>query len=100
MTRDQYTLTDPAKLYADIEPHAQRQPEPGLDAKLDPRAGALPGEGDRGGGADAGVAAGDEGLAAGQPTGAAVGLFAEVCPTRSRTRSASPASCATRASRC
>lgn len=38
MTRDQYTLTDPAKLYADIEPHAQRQPEPGLDAKLDPRA--------------------------------------------------------------
>ncbi|WP_454129105.1 SDR family oxidoreductase [Microbacterium aurum] len=38
MTRDQYTLTDPAKLYSDIEPHAQRQPEPGLDAKLDPKA--------------------------------------------------------------
>lgn len=38
MTRDQYTFTDPAKLYADIEPQKQRMPEPGLDAELTPRA--------------------------------------------------------------
>ncbi|MBF4562992.1 SDR family oxidoreductase [Microbacterium sp. VKM Ac-2870] len=37
MTRDQYTLTDPAALYSDIEPQQQRMPEPGLDADLDPR---------------------------------------------------------------
>ncbi|MFV9426532.1 SDR family oxidoreductase [Microbacterium sp. S1037] len=34
----QYTFTDPTKLYADIEPQAQDQPEPGLDAKLTPKA--------------------------------------------------------------
>jgi NAD(P)-dependent dehydrogenase (short-subunit alcohol dehydrogenase family) len=38
MTRDQYTFTDPAKLYADIEPKKQEMPEPGLDADLSPRA--------------------------------------------------------------
>lgn len=38
MTPDQYTFTDPAKLYADIEPSKQRQPEPGLDAKMSPLA--------------------------------------------------------------
>ena len=38
MTRDQYTFTDPTKLYAGIEPEKQKQPEPGLDAKLDPKA--------------------------------------------------------------
>lgn len=34
----QYTFTDPAKLYADIEPSKQHQPEPGLDAELTPKA--------------------------------------------------------------
>ena len=34
----QYTFTDPAKLYADIEPSKQHQPEPGLDAELSPKA--------------------------------------------------------------
>jgi len=38
MSRDQYTLTDPAALYSDIEPEKQHQPEPGLDAKLTPKA--------------------------------------------------------------
>lgn len=38
MSRDQYTLTDPAALYSDIEPESQHQPEPGLDAKLSPKA--------------------------------------------------------------
>lgn len=38
MTRDQYTFTDPAKLYSDIEPQKQHMPEPGLDAELTPRA--------------------------------------------------------------
>lgn len=38
MTRDQYTLTDPAKLYADIETTAQSQEGPGLDADLRQRA--------------------------------------------------------------
>jgi NAD(P)-dependent dehydrogenase (short-subunit alcohol dehydrogenase family) len=34
MSRDQYTLTDPTKLYADIETKAQSQKGPGLDADL------------------------------------------------------------------
>lgn len=34
----QYTFTDPAKLYAHIEPSKQHQSEPGLDAELTPRA--------------------------------------------------------------
>ena len=34
----QYTFTDPAKLYADIEPSKQHQSEPGLDAELTPKA--------------------------------------------------------------
>ncbi|MBQ9919060.1 MAG: SDR family oxidoreductase [Microbacterium sp.] len=34
----QYTFTDPAKLYADIDPSKQHQPEPGLDAELSPKA--------------------------------------------------------------
>ncbi|SIS14183.1 SDR family oxidoreductase [Microbacterium sp. RURRCA19A] len=34
----QYTFTDPAKLYADIEPSKQHQSEPGLDAEMSPRA--------------------------------------------------------------
>ena len=34
----QYTFSDPAKLYADIEPSKQHQPEPGLDAELTPKA--------------------------------------------------------------
>ena len=38
MARDQYTLTDPAKLYADIEPQKQKQSEPGLDADMGPKA--------------------------------------------------------------
>ena len=38
MSRDQYTFTDPAKLYADIEPQKQHTPEPGLDADLAPKA--------------------------------------------------------------
>ncbi|MFE1646152.1 glucose 1-dehydrogenase [Microbacterium sp. P01] len=38
MSKDQYTLADPTKLYSDIEPEKQDQPEPGLDAKLDPKA--------------------------------------------------------------
>lgn len=37
MARDQYTVTDPTKLYADLEPKKQHQPEPGLDAKLEPK---------------------------------------------------------------
>lgn len=36
--RDQYTFTDPAELYADFDPKKQRQPEPGLDAELQPKA--------------------------------------------------------------
>lgn len=35
MSRDQYTMTDPTMLYADIETTAQSQPGPGLDADLD-----------------------------------------------------------------
>jgi NAD(P)-dependent dehydrogenase (short-subunit alcohol dehydrogenase family) len=38
MTRDQYTFTDPTSLYSEIEPEKQHQPEPGLDAELDPKA--------------------------------------------------------------
>ena len=38
MTRDQYTVTNPAELYADFDPDRQHQPEPGLDEKLEPRA--------------------------------------------------------------
>ncbi|WP_285024552.1 SDR family oxidoreductase [Plantibacter sp. ME-Dv--P-122b] len=38
MANDQYTFTDPAKLYAHITAEKQHQPEPGLDAKLDPKA--------------------------------------------------------------
>ena len=38
MSRDQYTLTDPAQLYPDIEPQKQRMSEPGLDAELDDKA--------------------------------------------------------------
>ncbi|GAA1962215.1 SDR family oxidoreductase [Microbacterium deminutum] len=38
MPKDQYTLSDPTKLYSDIEPEKQHQPEPGLDTKLDPKA--------------------------------------------------------------
>lgn len=34
----QYTFTDPAKLYADIEPSKQHQSEPGLDAEMSPKA--------------------------------------------------------------
>ncbi len=30
----QYTFTDPAKLYADIDPRSQDAKEPGLDAEL------------------------------------------------------------------
>jgi NAD(P)-dependent dehydrogenase (short-subunit alcohol dehydrogenase family) len=38
MTRDQYTLIDPAALYEDFHPKKQHQPEPGLDAELKPKA--------------------------------------------------------------
>ena len=38
MTRDQYTFTNPAELYADFKPEKQHQPEPGLDAELEPKA--------------------------------------------------------------
>ncbi|MFF2390215.1 SDR family oxidoreductase [Agromyces sp. NPDC058104] len=35
--RDQYTFSDPSKLYAGYDPKRQHQPEPGLEAELDPR---------------------------------------------------------------
>ncbi|NYD68676.1 SDR family oxidoreductase [Agromyces atrinae] len=38
MAADQYTFQNPVEMYADIQPSAQHQPEPGLDAKLSPRA--------------------------------------------------------------
>ena len=38
MTRDQYTFTNPAELYSGFTPKKQRQPEPGLDAELEPKA--------------------------------------------------------------
>src|SRR5690349_8404323 len=37
-TRDQYTFTDPAELYSDFDPEKQKQPEPGLEAEMRPRA--------------------------------------------------------------
>ncbi|QIG39873.1 SDR family oxidoreductase [Microbacterium sp. 4R-513] len=37
MSRDQYTFTNPAELYADFDPEKQKQPEPGLEAKLHPK---------------------------------------------------------------
>ena len=36
-SRDQYTFTDPSKLYSEFDPKRQHQPEPGLDAELDPK---------------------------------------------------------------
>ena len=36
-SRDQYTFTDPSKLYSELDPKQQHQPEPGLDAKLTPK---------------------------------------------------------------
>ena len=38
MSRDQYTFTNPAELYSDFQPQQQHQPEPGLDAELEPKA--------------------------------------------------------------
>ncbi|GAA3209560.1 SDR family oxidoreductase [Microbacterium terregens] len=38
MSRDQYTFTNPAELYSGLEPKKQHQPEPGLDAELEPKA--------------------------------------------------------------
>ncbi len=38
MATDQYTFTDPSKLYADIQPTKQHQAEPGLDADMTPEA--------------------------------------------------------------
>ena len=38
MATDQYTMSDPTKLYADIETKKQVQPSPGLDANLRDRA--------------------------------------------------------------
>ncbi len=38
MSRDQYTMTDPTTMYADITPTAQSQDGPGLDANLRDRA--------------------------------------------------------------
>lgn len=35
---DQLTFTDPAQRYRDFDPHTQKQPFPGLDAKLSPHA--------------------------------------------------------------
>ena len=37
MSRDQYTASDPTKLYADVDTKRQTHPSPGLDAKLDER---------------------------------------------------------------
>ena len=37
-TRDQYTFTNPAEMYAAFDPKKQHQPEPGLDAELEPKA--------------------------------------------------------------
>src|SRR6478609_11353945 len=36
--RDQYTFTNPAEMYAGFDPKKQHQPEPGLDAELEPAA--------------------------------------------------------------
>ena len=38
MSTDQYTLSDPTKLYADIDTKQQTHPSPGLDAKLQNKA--------------------------------------------------------------
>ena len=38
MATDQYTLSDPTKLYADIDTKQQTHPSPGLDARLDDKA--------------------------------------------------------------
>ncbi len=38
MATDQYTLSDPTKLYADIDTQKQKQPGPGLDTKMRDRA--------------------------------------------------------------
>lgn len=38
MSKDQYTVADPTKLYGDIDAPKQEQPELGLDTKLRPRA--------------------------------------------------------------
>ncbi|HLL61527.1 MAG TPA: SDR family oxidoreductase [Propionibacteriaceae bacterium] len=38
MSTDQYTLSDPTKLYADIDTRQQTHPSPGLDAKLQDKA--------------------------------------------------------------
>jgi NAD(P)-dependent dehydrogenase (short-subunit alcohol dehydrogenase family) len=38
MTSDQLTFTDPSAKYAQFDPEAQKQPFPGLDAELTPRA--------------------------------------------------------------
>jgi hypothetical protein len=38
MARDQYTFVNPAELYAGFDPKKQKQPEPGLDAELEPKA--------------------------------------------------------------
>src|ERR687897_1113641 len=38
MSTDQYTLSDPTKLYADIDTKQQTHPGPGLDAKLQDKA--------------------------------------------------------------
>jgi NAD(P)-dependent dehydrogenase (short-subunit alcohol dehydrogenase family) len=38
MSRDQYTLSDPTKLYADIDTKQQTHPSPGLDARLQDKA--------------------------------------------------------------
>ncbi|WP_418001367.1 SDR family oxidoreductase [Microbacterium psychrotolerans] len=36
--RDQYTFTNPAEMYAGFDSKKQHQPEPGLDAELEPKA--------------------------------------------------------------
>ncbi|GAA1824465.1 SDR family oxidoreductase [Agromyces salentinus] len=36
-SRDQYTFTDPSALYAEFDPKRQHQPEPGLEAELEPK---------------------------------------------------------------
>ena len=38
MSKDQYTLSDPSTMYEDFDPEKQKQPEPGLDAKMTPKA--------------------------------------------------------------
>src|SRR5918993_3514154 len=38
MSKDQYTLSDPTTLYADVDTKRQTHPSPGLDAKLQDKA--------------------------------------------------------------